>query len=122
MFAKKMLVPDGTGVVSNGDVSPRQVGDSYSIRYHHTSKPGSLVTISYYVIEGDPGTYHVERQWEWMVCRDRRDPGGTEIWSDYTEDIVEYGIRGKRNAERAARRYAEADRAGEVTWSGEIER
>lgn len=110
--------PDGTGVMSGGDIGGDfQVGDSYSVRYHHAREPGAVVNVAYYV-SGQRGSYNVSRQVEWIVCTDRRQPGDTEVWSDYADDIAEYGIESLAEAENAAQRYARGHRAADVTWNG----
>jgi len=118
--------PDGTGVDSNGwcggDI---QRGDSYSVRLVRDDKPGSLLTITFYAAEYDenPGEFDVQRQVEWLVCSDPADPGGTEIWSDYSyDDVSAIVIDTEEEAEDEARERAEAvlaDPSPYFGWDGE---
>jgi hypothetical protein len=118
--------PDGTGVVSNGDQGGDiQRGDSYSVRFTHPDLPGSLITVSFYAAEYDenPFEFVVQRQVEWMVCEDPSDPGGTEIWSDYSyDDVSELVCYSAADAEQDAREWAE-DALGEAWkyggWDGQ---
>lgn len=97
---------DGTGVVSNGDQGGDiQRGDSYSVRFTHPDLPGSLITVSFYAVEYEenPFEFVVQRQVEWMVCEDPRDPGSTETWSDYsTGDVSELICYSADDAEQDA--------------------
>lgn len=117
------------GIEDGGDIGGDvQASDAYSVRYHHTTNPKAMVTIGFYAAALDvsaaaaAGPYTVQRQVEYMVCRDRRNPGGTEEWCDYTYDDL-----GRRDltldaATAKAREYAEqyaADTTGErIMWDG----
>jgi hypothetical protein len=91
-----------------GDI---QRGDSYDVRFVRDDKPGSMITVSFYAVEYDecPGEFAVQRQVEWLVCEDPADPGGTEIWSDYSyDDISAVVMDAEDEAERDARECADA--------------
>jgi hypothetical protein len=119
--------PDGTGIQDGGDCGGDiQAGNSYSVRFTRRDMPGSLVTITFYPVEYDncPGEFVVQRQIEWMVCRDPRDPGSTEIWSDVEYDDVSDTVSGTvAGAEREAcgkATYA-LGTADEIKWDGQPE-
>jgi hypothetical protein len=88
------------GVMDVGDVGGDwQIGPAPSVRFQHTEKPGSLMTVAIYPVmhsEGDtcvprtciPGSLDLQQQIEYMVCTDPEDPGGTEQWSDYEYEIL----------------------------------
>ncbi|SRR6266496_3703138 len=117
--------PDGRGVQPGGHAGGDiQAGDSYSVRYVRPDLPGSLITRTAYPVEYDhlPGEFVIQIQTEWLVCTDPRDPGGTEIWSDYAYDDEGCPIYGSAaEAERAARRAASAmlGEAGIHDWNGQ---
>lgn len=115
--------PDGTGVVDGGQVAGDQIGLSYSVRYIRPDLPGSMITITWFVVQKLPGHFDIERETEWLVCRDPADPGGTEIWSDTEyDDVPTLGFGTLAAAEAEARRHAEdgLHTAAEYdTWDGE---
>jgi len=118
---------DGTGVQPGGDCGGDiQAGDSYSARFVRPDLPGSLMTVTFYPVEYDecPGEFVVQRQLEWMVCGDPRDPGGTEIWSDVAYDDMPSRVMGsRREAGKEARAFARAEleRAWTYAWDGQPE-
>jgi hypothetical protein len=81
--------PDGTGVTSGGDCGgDDQRGGSYSVRFVRDDLPGSMITVSFYVIERGPWRYGVDHKTEWMVCADPANRDDTEIWSDESYDAA----------------------------------
>ncbi len=85
---------DETGIVRNDqDGDDDQAGDSYSVRFLRADRPGAIIRRTAYPVNvGDDrvGQFLVRVETEWLVCRDPRDPGGTELWSDrYTYDEAE---------------------------------
>lgn len=85
-----------------GDV---QVGNAYSIRLENReldqkSEEGHVHLVTVYVYpegseqpempgEVDPTTLSLVMQTGFLVCTDRDDPGGTEVWSDYQYDTLD---------------------------------
>lgn len=116
--------PDDSGVTSGGDAGgDEQAGDSYSVRFTRPDLPGSLITVSFYASKTGRREYGVTRQVEWLVCADPSDPGGTEIWSDYSYDEVSPVPVGSRaEAEALAREFAESaldDPTAYGGWDGQ---
>jgi hypothetical protein len=75
------------GGVSFGD---DQVSDDVSRRYVRQLADGTwqVVTSAYAVIgkeDGESGPYRVDNRVEYVLCRDKDDPGSTEIWSEYQD-------------------------------------
>ncbi|MFI6909769.1 hypothetical protein ACIBKY_51500 [Nonomuraea sp. NPDC050394] len=104
-----------------GDV---QATPSYSVRYTARERPGAVVTVYFYGQRTGARTYEVGWQVEKIICRDVRDPGGTEEWS-----AAEYGpsaeeaarsrpFRQAAHAEVAAQRLAREHRPEMITWNG----
>lgn len=91
-----------------------QVGKEYSRRYwrQHDDATYTVITDIVGVESYDAGAgrseYAVVNLIETLRCRDRSDPGGTEIQSDYTRNnAVNYlAITNLRQAGREARAYA----------------
>jgi hypothetical protein len=103
-----------------GDVGgDHQVTDAVSVRYYHRSIETAVVDIYLY------GTnYHgritIEQQVWTTTCTDRRDPGGTEIWSDAVYATPD-GNRTYATPEEAfaqARKLAEAHDPASIDWDG----
>jgi hypothetical protein len=117
--------PDGNGVGSMGDIGGDiQAGDSYSVCYVLSGKPGSLITVTFYPVEYDelPGEFVVQRQVEFLVCEDPSDPGGTETWSDCAyDDVSDTVMDTAAEAEAEAREFAETalGRGWTHCWDGE---
>jgi hypothetical protein len=93
-------------VGQGGDVAPHQISDAYTARWiaHLTDGTFALVTRAYYIAHNDDDSYvphpddqsayarqvpYVERQDEYLVCRDPADPGGTEINPEYVHTEIE---------------------------------
>jgi hypothetical protein len=111
----------GGGVLPGGDVGgDRQVSESFSVRFHHRTRPGVLVTYSYYaaVDEESPTTITVERETEYLVCSDPADPGGSEVWSAYRHATLPGGFASVQAAADAALRAALAHLVCEEPWAG----
>jgi hypothetical protein len=111
----------GGGVLPGGDVGgDRQVSESFSVRFHHRTRPGVLVTYSYYaaVDEESPTTITVERETEYLVCSDPADPGGSEVWSAYRHATLPGGFARVQAAADAALRAALAHLVCEEPWAG----
>ncbi len=88
-------------VENGGDVGGDiQCTDSYSVRYRPIAEPDdgqyALVTIYFYGCdtpasyggrrwEGPPATGHwVRQQVEFLICEDPEEPGGSEVYAEYT--------------------------------------
>jgi hypothetical protein len=117
-------LPDETGIARDDRVGDDdQVGESYSVRFRRADLPGAIITRTAYPVNvGDDceGQFLVRVETEWLVCRDPRDPGGTELWSDrYTRDEAE-SYRAAAEAEHAARSVASEllRDAGSLMWDG----
>ena len=123
--ASAAWTPDGTGVMPAGDVGgDRQVTEAYSVRYVRPDRPGALVTVSCYGEDlnadgAGPPRYTLTAEVETMRCTDPADPGGTELWSDYT---YRTGAEGRyaslAELERAARAAAEEHTPAGIGWDG----
>jgi hypothetical protein len=80
----------GAGGDCGGDV---QVSDAWDARWCKPLTDGTtaLVTRSFYIIDESMegvGPFRLERRTEYLICADPADPGGTEEWSDYIDEIV----------------------------------
>jgi hypothetical protein len=97
-----------------------QDGTGYSRRF--TAGQNAVVDVAFYVMPSPTGGYEVWRETEHILCRDRRDPGGTETWSSATETCVVRGLRtaavAHARAELAARCYSGTT----ITWDGRTRR
>lgn len=126
MNSSELWMPDGEGVVIAGDVSPDgQLTEAYEVRYHHTQYPDSMISVRFYGEDlGAPNEYtgvcRIEAQTEFMVCRDRKDPGATEKWCDYRYQDAEPGVTytDVSTAEARARELAETHTADMIKWDG----
>lgn len=81
-----------------GDVGgDLQVSEAFSARWSKPSKGMfAVVTRAYYTVRSGG----VEECTEYLLCRDARRPGDTEVWSDARHRRVD-GTDPKRLAERA---------------------
>jgi hypothetical protein len=118
--------PDGTGIRPGGDAGGDiQAGNSFSVRYVRPDLPGSLITRTAYAVENVPGEFTIQIQTEWLVCTDPRDPGGTEIWSDYAYDDEGCPIWSSVGEAEDAAREGAAKMLGEAEmhdWDGQPDR
>ena len=101
-----------------GDV---QVSDAWEARWQRQLPDGhtARVTRAYYVaadqVDGTAdGPVHLECQTEYLVCTDVSDPGGTEVWGDYTYATVPLPTR--PDAEAARRAVAAAGEPTDAEW------
>lgn len=105
---------------SGGDVGgDGQVSDSVTRRFarpRHKDGGWAVVTVYWYLtVAGDGTAPQIERQEEKVICRDLRDPGSTEIWSD-TEFLTELSFEATEGGLREAAR--DLDPARDVPWDG----
>jgi len=117
-------LPDGTGIHCSGQTGgDAQVGESFSVRFRRSDRPGAIITRTAYPVHvagSCRGQFLVRLQTEWLVCNDPADPGGTEVWSDnaYDDEAASYGTIA--DAERAAQNTANEllSDAGSLSWDG----
>ena len=106
---------------NGGDVGgDPQVTDAYNVRYHHRTNETAVVNVYFYGVEGHDGRVCLEQQTEFITCRDRHDPGSTEIWADYAyayPDTLSYDSADEAAAR--ARKLAEAHGPQAIDWDGE---
>jgi hypothetical protein len=111
----------GGGVLPGGDVGgDTQASESFSVRFHHRDHTGVLVTYSYFAAV-DPdhlAGITVERHTEYLVCTDRADTGGTELWSAYRYTTLPDGFASVQAAADAANQAAQDHLVCEEPWSG----
>ena len=69
---------------------------------------------------GCKGPFLVRVETAWLVCRDPKDPGGTEVWSDRRSEDEDELYETAAEAERAARNVANelSSDGGSLTWDG----
>lgn len=129
---------DATGLMEDdgqpgGDV---QVGNACSIRLENQELDeevggGRVHLVTVYVYpegserpetpgEVDPTSLSLVMQTEFMVCTDRDDPGGSEVWSDYQYDTLDTrAFRSVVDAECVAQDFLRAfDPVRDIHWSG----
>lgn len=129
---------DATGLMEDdgqpgGDV---QVGNACSIRLENReldqkSEEGRvhLVTVHVYPEgserpempgEVDPTSLSLVMQTGFLVCTDREDPGGSEVWSDYQYDALDTrAFRNVVDAECVAQDFLRAfDPERDICWNG----
>lgn len=115
---------DPTGPQPHGDIGgDRQLSESWGRRFRrdHLTPDGEhvVVTVAFYIEAGEPGDEQpiaLMREVEYMLCRDPRDPGSTEIWSDTRYDQIEFDGQPTEDDARAA--CATFDPTA-ITWDGE---
>src|SRR5215469_3802815 len=104
--------PHPDGVTEAGDVGGDiQAGKSWSVRFVRDDLPCCLIDVTFYPVqyEETPGEWAVQRQVEWLLCSDPRDPWGNEVWSrDEYDDVSPVVIGSAEEAEREARDWADA--------------
>jgi hypothetical protein len=105
MSTELRWVPDGSGVLSGGDVGGDvQASDSWSVRFVPKAEPDDglhgLITEYWYAEAMDDGTFGVTCQIEYMVCTDVEDPGGTETYAE-TDYDTGADVRAYETAEAA---------------------
>ncbi len=125
-IAAPQWVPDGKGVLEGGDMvgGDRQVTKAWDVRYWLTGIPGrtlhSCVTVSYYGTQPEDGdVITVSVTYEFLVCTNPADPGGSEEWSDssYVDNVAgPYDTYAE--AEDMALQLAGGHLAHEVDWDG----
>lgn len=80
------------GPVLSGDLGgDEQVSDSWCRRFTLPAREDGaipMLTISYYVALENPNAENdkrvlLRRHFEYLLCTDAGDPGGTEVWSEY---------------------------------------
>jgi hypothetical protein len=114
-------LPDEAGITYGGEIDD-QVGDSSQVRYLREDQPDAMITCTVYPVNAggdDDGPFIVRVEYEWLVCGDPVDPGGTELWQDSREDETgSYGTAAEAVA--AARDVAQEllRDAGSHTWDG----
>lgn len=128
MGSESSWTPDGQGVQWAGQIGgDDQVTDSWSVRYHHADRPGSLINVYFYGTSHSYGSirsseYGVTQQIELMVCDDRTDPGSTEQWSECLHFTSDERYSSAQEAEQIARQSAErhtvAELASDTNWGG----
>ena len=117
-------LPDETGVAHNDqDGDDQQVGQSYSVRFRRADLPGAIITQTAYPVNVGSdckGPFLVRVETVWLICRDPKDPGGTEVTSDHSSEDEEELYETAVEAEQAARKVAnELNKvAGSHTWDG----
>lgn len=117
-------LPDDTGIRRDDPLGDdEQVGESYSVRFRRADLPGAIITQTAYPVNvgGDSkGPFAVRVETVWLVCRDPKDPGGTEISSDCRPEDEDELYDTAVEAERAARNLANelSNDAGSLTWDG----
>jgi hypothetical protein len=126
-------------VTEGGDVGgDYQAGEAWSVRLASAQVPGAMINlyafaealrVNHGMGEVPSGEYCVQVMTEYLTCTDTADPGGTETWSDmvYATRPDVYATTG--DADRDARKLAEAYAAhpeafgwdGEPFWAGRPE-
>lgn len=121
---------DEWGIVAiGGDIGGDiQCGESWTVRYHNEAIPNAIVSVTVYPVcyawlrEPDPSQppeYGVQSQYEYLVCTDRSDPGGTEEWSDVEYEDSTLACPDAEDAARWARKTAEdIARSFQPEWDG----
>lgn len=117
-------LPDSTGIAHDDPLADdEQVGESYSVRFRRADRPGAIITRTAYPVNvgGDvKGPFLVRVETVWLVCRDPKDPGGTEVSSDRRFEDEDQLYETAVEAERAALNVANelSTDAGSLTWDG----
>lgn len=110
-----------------GDI---QVGAAPSRRFHHRLLPGRVFDVIAYPVQGDGATsrpapdapVRLQILYQMTVCKDVRDPGGTEVFADNTYpqlperfdiDFVDISA-----AEKAARLLVQQFSPQHIDWDG----
>lgn len=105
-----------------------QIGAAPSRRFIHSVLPGRVVDMSAYPIRGDgsdpmpaeDAPIHVQVQFNYVICRDLSDPGGTEMWADVRYDEPVHGpFRSLKAAERRARAIVVGFVPDPFLWDGD---
>lgn len=127
----QVWIPDPDATMYDSDVGgDEQATRSFDRRFWHRDQHGVLLNVAFYGVdvryrrnnpppENEPPEYQVCAQYEFMVCSDPNDPGGTEIWSD-----VRYATDERRTytdpdeVTEAARAAALAYEPTNIYWEG----
>lgn len=128
---------DETWVVdakSSGACGDDAVGNYYQSHYWKKGRVDDedvflVVECNYFVeqydndgdrAEDDPHRFGCEVQNGFIICRDKDDPGGTEIWSDYTYESADARFfETIEDAEGVCSRRALEDERYGLFWDGE---
>lgn len=103
-----------------------QVGRAWDRRFRHPGKPGCLMTVYLYGVKVDNDAVAagfelgVQKQVEYMICRDIKDPGGTEVECGYQyENLDDYNtLNSVEAAETEAHDWLKKLDAGDLSWDG----
>lgn len=115
-----------------GDVGgDLQAGRAYSRRFARQLDGGefAVIDIHYVAARDDEFTagarlneFWVHLDVEYLLCTDPSRPGDTEMWSNgygYGGDRRQHVFRAAGEAERRAKRLAQAIRPRDITWNGD---
>lgn len=102
----------------SGDIGADRQASDYWQAHYDDPKLCAVVNVYWYAVQVGTDQYRVEQQTETLVCRDVRDPGSTEVWSDDQYQEFPKTYRSAAAAEQDAQGRARRHRASDIRWNG----